>query len=616
MDMRTTQGLRFAIYARVSTEQQAEDGESLSAQVSRLTAYVQQLGGTVTETFSQQEHATEGYDRRSLYQLLRSAKEGAFNAVIVRDQSRWSRDPVVGNQALIDLRKQRIRFFVGMSELDLLSPEGRLQYQIANVIDQYQAQKMRYASSESRLQRAKRGWPNGGPPPFARILTNDSPANRVATSAIWELDPKKYPIALRMFDLLQQGKTFADIGREVSMNPETVRRILVKYSGPVWIREFKDSITDEKIVIETPVPPLLTPEQIELVHSRAKENQMERSNYAKYVREYPLAHLTRCGNQECGWSNLSGHSTRQRGIEFSYYNHLMRKRKAGCMVAIPAEKLEDEIFARIGEILRSSDALAKAVRAGLASDPQEFEQTQKDIAEIERRLAKLDRDQSKLVDELLDDGAFADKVRQRVAETNADIARLKSERQLLAARLRVSETPADLPERLALVLAAIQRFHGKAAMHWPPRIKKLLAKIFFGASKTRFDRNGRHTPSNERGIFLRKVVEDGDEYWIYEARGLLGNFAGALTNVVAVYDRYSEESKGKGFTSEEIQELAAALGAASNEMPRFTRFPLADIPAKLSNGHWRRTPAPSFWRTTTRPVSPSRHAPTKCSLHR
>jgi site-specific DNA recombinase len=580
MDMRTTQGLRFAIYARVSTEQQAEDGESLSAQVERLKTHVRQLGGVVTEVFSQQEHATEGYDRRSLYSLLRSAKEGVFNAVIVRDQSRWSRDPVVGNQALVDLRKQRIRFFVGMSELDLMSPEGQLQYQIANVIDQYQAQKMRYASAESRLQRANRGWPNGGPPPFARKLANDTPANRASTTAEWVLDEDKHQVVLRMYELLRQGKMFSEIAIDVGMHAATVSRILIKSSGPIWVREFKDSMTDQKTIIETSVPPLLTPEQIEVVQARARENQMERSNWSKYVREYPLAHLTRCHNPACGWSNLSGHSSRQGGATFAYYTHLTPYRKEGCLVAIPAEKLEGEIFARIGEILRSSDALGNAVKAGLSNHPDEFAQIQKDIAEIERRLAKLDREQSKLVELLLEGGAFADKVKLRAAETNAGIAKLKADRLMLAARLKVSETPSDLPERLALVLAAIETFHGKAVMHWPPRIKKVLAKMFFGAGQTRFDRNGRHIKSNERGIFVKKVVDDGEEYWTYEARGLLGNFSGALTSVVAVYDRYQDENTGKGFSNEEIQTLAAELGAFENEIPRFTRSRVEGIRAK------------------------------------
>jgi hypothetical protein len=64
------------------------------------------LGGKIAQRFGGQEHATAGFEREKLAQLLADAekKPRPFDAVIVADATRWSRD----NAAII-LRSRRTR---------------------------------------------------------------------------------------------------------------------------------------------------------------------------------------------------------------------------------------------------------------------------------------------------------------------------------------------------------------------------------------------------------------------------------------------------------------------------------------------------------------------------
>ena len=118
--------LRFAPLIRVSTEAQAQKGESLRTQTAQIKQYVKSLKGTIPEycwKYSGQEHATPEYERAKLEQLLEDSSKDIFDAVIVCDASRWSRDNLQNKKGLEVLQTNGIRFFIGTTEFNLYTPE-------------------------------------------------------------------------------------------------------------------------------------------------------------------------------------------------------------------------------------------------------------------------------------------------------------------------------------------------------------------------------------------------------------------------------------------------------------------------------------------------------------
>jgi site-specific DNA recombinase len=80
--------LRLAPIVRVSTVQQAKQGESLKTQTSQIRQYVKSLGGVIPDMYWQysgQEHATPGQERSRLNKLLNDSAKGLFDCVIVCD---------------------------------------------------------------------------------------------------------------------------------------------------------------------------------------------------------------------------------------------------------------------------------------------------------------------------------------------------------------------------------------------------------------------------------------------------------------------------------------------------------------------------------------------------
>ena len=86
------QGLRFAPLIRVSTEKQEKRGESLSTQKKQLESAIKNLNGSVYKWYEGQEHGTPDHERKILDELMTDAQASRFDAVMVVDASRWSRD--------------------------------------------------------------------------------------------------------------------------------------------------------------------------------------------------------------------------------------------------------------------------------------------------------------------------------------------------------------------------------------------------------------------------------------------------------------------------------------------------------------------------------------------
>ena len=73
------------------------------------------MGGRIPEScwkYSGQEHATPDQERAKMDMLLLDSGKDIFDAVIVADTSRWSRDNLKSKQGLKVLKANGIRFFV------------------------------------------------------------------------------------------------------------------------------------------------------------------------------------------------------------------------------------------------------------------------------------------------------------------------------------------------------------------------------------------------------------------------------------------------------------------------------------------------------------------------
>src|SRR5207248_11737677 len=122
--MTTSTHSNAAIYCRVSTRQQAEDGSSLDSQEVACRRLVASHGFTVTQVFKEDFPGSE-LARPLLDQLRSAVKSGAYAAVYCYATDRLSRSPV--HLALIaeECQKCEVELVFVSGRLDS-SPEAQL----------------------------------------------------------------------------------------------------------------------------------------------------------------------------------------------------------------------------------------------------------------------------------------------------------------------------------------------------------------------------------------------------------------------------------------------------------------------------------------------------------
>jgi site-specific DNA recombinase len=156
---RPTKGLRFAPLIRVSTPEQADKKHSLGIQVEHIREYVHIMGGVIAKDcwrYTGQEHATPEYERVKFDQLLEDCTKNKFDAVIVYDATRWSRDILKHAKAIQIFKQNHIGFYIGMIEQNLFDPNYETSLGIQVLLAQHQAYYQKQRSIIGKIKAANK----------------------------------------------------------------------------------------------------------------------------------------------------------------------------------------------------------------------------------------------------------------------------------------------------------------------------------------------------------------------------------------------------------------------------------------------------------------------------
>ena len=148
--------MNVAIYARVSTDKQAEQGHSLESQIQACTAKAKELGATIIREFVDDGYSGAYLERPKLSELREQLRTGLFQAVVCYDVDRLARN--LSHQLLItdDIEKSGAKlFFVNGDYQD--TPEGKMFYAIKGAFAGYEREKFRERSMRGRLTMLKKG---------------------------------------------------------------------------------------------------------------------------------------------------------------------------------------------------------------------------------------------------------------------------------------------------------------------------------------------------------------------------------------------------------------------------------------------------------------------------
>ncbi len=164
---------RVAAYARVSTEMQAEEGLSITAQLNEIREFAAARNWTVVSEFVDAGITGQTLDRPGLQNMLTAAEQGAFDVVIVHELSRLSRSSVYDTFSIFDqLGRCKVGFAsVKEPQFDLSNPTGRFLLTIIAAINQYYIDILRMHTKKAKRERAREGLYNASVTPYGYAPT-------------------------------------------------------------------------------------------------------------------------------------------------------------------------------------------------------------------------------------------------------------------------------------------------------------------------------------------------------------------------------------------------------------------------------------------------------------
>jgi len=385
--------MKAAIYCRVSTEGQEQDGSSLQTQLEACQQYCQLKGYEVAYQFSE---AWSGLslERPRLAELREVVRSERIDCVAVYSLDRFSRDPVHGVILMQELEKHEILLEAATETVDN-SEVGKLVFYIKGYAAKLDAERRRDATG-----RGKKAMLDSGRLPQGTGIG-------VYGYKWLKEDKKRIPIeheamvVQRMFEMVANGIGCFKIAR--TLNEEsiptksgkkcetmTVSRIVrnpaytgVTYFGVTSGKEHKATPKETWHVLPDVTPAIISKELFEKVQDVLDKRKELRPG--KAMHEYPLTGFTVCGH--CG-RPIVGACLRKR---YRYYKcsgtYQTATRNKICNAKyIKADWLENAVWEKVKGVLSNPEVLLAEVRKNT-----ETEQVQLSDGTLEREIKVLSR---------------------------------------------------------------------------------------------------------------------------------------------------------------------------------------------------------------------------------
>ncbi len=179
---------KAAIYIRVSTDAQAEEGYSIDAQKEQLAAYCISKGIKNYEFYIDGGWSGSNIKRPEIQRLIKEAKEHKISHCIVFKLDRLSRSQKDTLYLIEDIFIPNDVSFVSINEtLDTSTPMGKLMIGILSAFAQLERENIRLRTRMGMKERVKAGyWMGGGRTPFGydydknlKILVPNEDAEKV-----------------------------------------------------------------------------------------------------------------------------------------------------------------------------------------------------------------------------------------------------------------------------------------------------------------------------------------------------------------------------------------------------------------------------------------------------
>lgn len=425
---------RAALYIRVSTQEQAQEGYSIGAQKERLVAYCKAHDWIISDIYVDGGFSGSNLNRPGIQKLM--GETDKFDVVLVYKLDRLSRSQRDTLYLIEESFLPHHVDFVSMQEsFDTSTPFGKAMIGLLAVFAQLEREQIKERTRMGRLERAKAGlYQGGGSIPTGydykdgKLVINYYEAEQVKKMFEWYIAGESlYNVAAK---LLEAGYTNRK-GKPYEWG--TVRCIL---NNPTYL----GTIHYDGVVVENAHEAIVSEEQFQAVQSIMKKRRNAAGN--PFHKEYLLTGMLFCGC--CG----SRYFRRNAG-KYTYYSCYSRAKTTRKMIKDPNCKnkhwtrveLESLIEKRVIEVLKSPSLAAE-----ISASKRKKSVNDGRNKSIEKRIREIDKNIAKLMDLYQSDGIPPEVLGDNINKLYNEKVALETSLERRA--VSTADMPFDLAEEL------------------------------------------------------------------------------------------------------------------------------------------------------------------------
>lgn len=419
---------KVALYVRVSTTSQMEEGYSIEEQKAKLESYCDIKDWHIYKVYTDGGFSGSTTERPALEQLIKDAQSKLFDTVLVYKLDRLSRSQKDTLYLIEDIfLKNNIEFVSLLENFDTSTPFGRAVIGLLSVFAQLEREQIKERMQLGKLGRAKAGksmmWAKTSYGYNYDKETGSMTVNEYEALAVKEIF-SSYLAGMSITKL--RDKINDEYPKQPAWSYRTIRGIL---ANPVYcgLNQYKGQTFQGT---HKPIISLVDFEQTQRELAKRQQKAKELSNPRPFQAKYMLSGLAQCGYCHAPLKVILGQK-RKDGTRFKRYECYQRHPRKTRGVTVyndnkkcesgyyDMELLEHYVLTRIAQPQNDPDKIQELFSDD-ASPAVDKQAIQKQIDSLTLKLSKLN-------DLYLDDRITLDELRAKSADFIKQRATLEDE---------------------------------------------------------------------------------------------------------------------------------------------------------------------------------------------
>lgn len=439
---------RVAIYCRVSTVEQAEEGYSLDEQRRRCIEYCEKEGHEVFKVYEDRGISGKNISGRpGLKDLLKDSNDKKFDLVVVWKLNRVSRRLIDILNIVDTLDKNSIAFRSLTESFETETPAGKLQLNIMGAIGEFERGTIAENVKMGMIARAREGkWSGGKVLGYDVVEIPSEGKKRKETKLV--INEKEAMTVRRIFELYSEGYGYkATVNRvnkeghkskrgnafstasikEILKNPVYVGKIRYNVRQD-WNEKRRKNINPNPILVDGEHEAIIDNKTWEKVQIILKDRS--KTHNRVYDSEFPLSGLLKC--PVCGASMTISRSYHKRKdgtkkvAEYYACGNWKNKGTAVCNSNSIRAKVADEVVInKLIETINNELLLKKVINNINKNKSSKLKPKLDEMNVVNKEIDRLSSKKSSSI-ELFEDGILSkSELAERVKKLNEEIDTLK-----------------------------------------------------------------------------------------------------------------------------------------------------------------------------------------------